>query len=136
MLNLKIQNIDLISKVLAGMDEITEIYRTAGENDLIVKIHVPDMQTFNQLLTRKLNAISDVNQIRSNMIVEIQKKRNGIKIKPGFGLKIWCKSCGRSIISQMVKTNVGGADYFFCGESCLVTFLNKWKELEKHKPSD
>ena len=111
---------------LKGLDEVSEAYVTTGQHDIVLKVHAPNMEALDQLVTKRLGVIEGVETASSSFVIETAKSFVGPVLRPGFGSKIRCDGCGDDIQNEegFVRT-IDGQALFFCDESCLTNFARK-----------
>ena len=64
-----------IDQVL-GLDEVQECHHITGEFSLLLKIRVRDMESLQQLLIHKLNALEGVRQTRTVIVLSTSKEES------------------------------------------------------------
>ena len=69
-LETKLSNSKEVADALKSLPEITEIYLTTGEHDVVVKVFVPDSASLEELILMKLNRIHGVEKCKSSFIME------------------------------------------------------------------
>ncbi len=111
---------------LKGLDEVSEAYVTTGQHDIILKVHAPNMEALDQLVTKRLGVIEGVETANSSFVIETAKSSVGPVLRPGFGFKIRCDGCGGEIKNGegLVRT-IDGQERFFCDESCITNSARK-----------
>ncbi len=62
------------------MPEVTECYNVSGNFDYMMKIHVPDMKTYQQFIINKLGAVESVAHIESTFVMNEEKMMYGIQV--------------------------------------------------------
>jgi len=118
----KVPDVSSIAQSLGQLDEVDAIYQTTGEHDLVVKVSVPDIRSFDEFLTRKLGQMAGVEYMRSDIVVDTVKERYGFTVRPGFGVRLFCALCKKQIAGEMVRGTIGEHEYFFCCQTCATTF--------------
>lgn len=121
----KLPNIKKTLKKIKDMDEVSEAYLTTGKYDIILKVHAPDMQTLNRLLTEKLNTIEGIDTISSSFIIETVLDLAGPVLRPNLGFKIKCDECGKIVGNEYITKVINKEYQFFCQQSCFLDFTRK-----------
>ena len=102
--------------------EVTELYITTGEHDLIARVSLPDMRALEDFVLKRLGSLPGIESYRSSFIVEAAKESWGPILRPGFGVKIPCRQCGKQILGEAVTSQVAGREVYFCCQTCRSTF--------------
>lgn len=118
-LRTRLPNIKTVVEHLKDIDEVSEAYITTGQHDVILKIHTPNMQALNRLVTQKLSSLEGVETAYSSFVIETVKDIIGPVLRPNFGFKIDCENCGGIVGEGYVKKLTDGREHFFCSEPCL-----------------
>lgn len=71
-----------IDQVL-GIDEVQECHHITGEFSLLLKIRVRDMESLQQLLIHKLNALEGVRQTRTVVVLSTSKEESFVPTGEG-----------------------------------------------------
>lgn len=121
----KLPNIKKMIEKIKDMEEVSEAYLTTGQYDIILKVHVPDMQTLNKLLTDKLSVIEGIETISSSFIIETVLDLAGPVLRPNLGFKIKCDECGKIVGEEYVKKEIDKKNQFFCQQSCFLDSTRK-----------
>jgi DNA-binding Lrp family transcriptional regulator len=124
-LKTKLPNIKEIVSEFKKFDEVSEAYLTTGQFDIILKIQVPDMNSVDKFVTEKLRGIEGIETVHSSFVMENIKEFVGPTLRPNFGFKIDCETCGNKIGEKYSRENKEGVDYLFCSEACLSAFTRK-----------
>jgi len=67
--------LDKIAKKLSNFDEISEVYITVGEHNIIAHALIKDNDTFNEFLMNKIYKLEGVTKIDINIILKKMKTR-------------------------------------------------------------
>ncbi len=126
-LKTKIPNIKALVNEVKNFDEVSEAYLTTGQHDIILKIHVPNMQAVDVLVTQKLSSIEGIETIHSSFVIETIKEVFGPILRPDFGFKIECDNCSNIIGEGYVTNLVDNKEVFFCSNNCSKEFSRKSK---------
>ncbi|MEO0637029.1 MAG: Lrp/AsnC family transcriptional regulator [Pseudomonadota bacterium] len=60
---------DRFRKAVAGLDEITGVYRMSGDTDYMIAARVPDMRAYDRLYSRLIERI-DLSDVASSFVME------------------------------------------------------------------
>lgn len=123
----RLQNIKSVVEQLRDIDEVSEVYLTTGNYDIILKVHVPDIQTLDRLVTHQLSSLEGVETAESSFVIETVKDIAGPVLRPNLGFKIKCDNCGEIVVEKYVKKIVDDKEYYFCREPCFLAFTRKSK---------
>jgi DNA-binding Lrp family transcriptional regulator len=63
-----------IAKKLAKLPDITEVYTTIGEYDIVSKIRTADMDTLKELVEKKLRMTKGIHEIRTSVVFDSFKE--------------------------------------------------------------
>ena len=66
-------------KAVADMDEITDVIRTSGETDYLLKAVVPDMKAYDQLYQRLIGRI-ELSDVSSSFVMEEIKSTTALPL--------------------------------------------------------
>ncbi len=123
----RLPNIKSVIEQLRDIDEVSEAYITTGQYDIILKVHVPDMQTLDRVVTHQLSSLEGVVTAESSFIIETVKDIAGPVLRPNLGFRIECDNCGEIIEDKYVKNVIDEKEFYFCREPCLLAFTRKSK---------
>jgi DNA-binding Lrp family transcriptional regulator len=123
----RLPNIKAVVEQLRDIDEVSEVYLTTGQYDIILKLHVPDMQTLDRLVTLQLSSLEGVETAESSFIIETVKDIAGPVLRPNLGFKIECDNCGEIVAETYVMKIIDDREYYFCREPCFLAFTRKSK---------
>ncbi len=71
--------LDFIERIKA-IPQVTECYNVSGNFDYMLKIHVPDMKSYQEFLLNSLGAIESVAHVESTFVMNEEKHEFGICI--------------------------------------------------------
>ncbi len=77
-MNKEIAN-DFVSRI-RGIKEVTECYNISGEFDYLLKIHAPDMKSYQEFLINVLGTIESLGSIQSSFVMDEIKNNYGLNI--------------------------------------------------------
>jgi DNA-binding Lrp family transcriptional regulator len=75
-LNITIESRDLddVSRALAELDEVTDVYEVTGESDIVAIVEANDVVDFRNMLKNKILKIDGVKTTVSSVIMYVHKK--------------------------------------------------------------
>jgi len=75
-LNVTIESRDLndVSKALAELDEVSDVYEVTGESDIVAIVEADDVVDFRNMLKNKILRIDGVKTTVSSVIMYVHKK--------------------------------------------------------------
>lgn len=120
-----------IAQDVTQWDEVTEAHLTSGEQDLILKVSVPDMRALEDFLMNKLSQIPGVESSRSSFVIETVKEQLGPALKPGFGVRLFCAHCRKEIMGEIIRRTMGEHEFYFCCTTCASVFEEQRKVSSK-----
>ncbi len=118
-----------IGEEVRQMDEVSDAYFTTGEHNLTVKVSVPDLKALEEFVTEKLGAVKGLLSIRSELVTGTVKEHHDSYLRPGHGVRIPCQTCKRDIRGDLVRSNIGGHEFYFCCTSCESIFKKERESL-------
>ncbi len=118
--------IEKIASKLAKRQEVRGIYLTTGENNLTLRVVVDSLNEL-QSFTETLDWDFGVKQNSSQMIVRIFKDDQAVLVKPGMGVRLQCETCNGEIAGKPFTLKVAGRERFFCCQTCLGKFHEKYE---------
>jgi len=124
LLKTKLPNINSVLEQIQKIIEISEIYITTGQSDIILKIYAPDMQSVEKIIMEKIGKLEGVETSQSNFVMETIKNVSGPVLRPNFGFKIKCEKCGE-LVRDTFSIKIEDKDEFFCSEKCLSEYIRK-----------
>ena len=68
---------------ILGLDEVQECHHITGEFSLLLKIRVRDMESLQQLLIHKINALEGVRQTRTVIVLSTSKEESFVPVGEG-----------------------------------------------------
>jgi Lrp/AsnC family leucine-responsive transcriptional regulator len=67
-------------QLLAGMPEVQEVYRVAGEDGYLVKVRIADADALGRLLRERINAIPSVRSTKTAIVLQTLKENRQLPI--------------------------------------------------------
>ncbi len=115
-----------IADRLAKRQEVRGIYLTTGENNLTLRVVVDSLNEL-QRFTETLDRDFGVKQNSSQMIVRIFKDDQAVLVRRGMGIHLQCETCNGEIAGKPFTLKVAERERFFCCQTCLGKFREKYE---------
>lgn len=64
-----------IARKLSELEDVTEVYTTLGEHDIIAKIRTRDLESLKNIVEKELIRIRGINEIRTSIVFDCVKER-------------------------------------------------------------
>lgn len=116
---------------LSEMEEVTGIFATTGEGNIILRVFVSDPKGLHEFITRRLGVETSFQVLSSQIITKTIKDEQIIRIAPGSTLRLECGFCGGAVRGEPFTLKVGNVDRFFCCKVCMNLYLEKYGERLK-----
>jgi DNA-binding Lrp family transcriptional regulator len=125
LINAKPQAVSRIAEELGRLDEVKELYVTSDSDAAIVSRISGEMA---RLLTiqDRIN-LTDVNNVRVIPIKSAIKNSN--LSLASSSITITCAYCDKKVTEGAVRKKFDDKDYFFCCNTCLREFDEKYRQL-------
>jgi len=117
----KAANIADVLKELRGLDEITDIYLTTGERNVVCIARVIDLKSLEGLLEKFSNLGVP---FEVSMILSVEKK-----LPPIFTsmVKLTCDYCGKEITGKPITYTIHNREFYLCCPTCYREFRRNVK---------
>lgn len=63
-----------VAKKLGALEDVTEVYTTLGEHDIVAKIRTRDLESLKKLVERDMIKIGGINEIRTSIVFDCIKE--------------------------------------------------------------
>ncbi len=117
------------SKVIEKLEfipELTNLYSTTGEYNLLAKIITSNKSYLEQIM-QKISSINGINSLSYQIIIKIIKDSPNISIEKEVSLKINCDYCDNNLQPSSSKIlSEGSFEKYFCCNSCLILYKQKY----------
>lgn len=124
-INAKPHAVGRITEELQRLDEVKELYVTSDSDAAIVSRISGEMQRILAIQDR-IN-LSDVNNVRVIPIKSAFKNAN-ISLASS-SITITCAYCDKKVTEGAVRKKLDDRDYFFCCNTCLGAFEEKYRKV-------
>jgi DNA-binding Lrp family transcriptional regulator len=122
------QSSDIANK-LASIPQVRGVYKMTGEHNIIIKVimtHHPEY--LEEFIKTKIANIEGIKSASYQMITKTIKDDQSIPVmKEGIFLKIKCDYCDNDIFKDAKLMRVGQYERYFCCNSCLTLYKQKYK---------
>jgi len=116
---------------LSEMEEVTGVFATTGEGNLLLRVFVSDPKGLHEFITRRLGVEPSLQILSSQIITKTLKDEQLIRIAPGSNLRVDCEFCGGAVRGEPFTMKVGRIDRFFCCKVCKNSYAKKYGERLK-----
>lgn len=122
------QSVDIASK-LASIPQVRGVYKMTGEYNIITKVIMAQHPEYlEEFIRTKIACMDGIKSATYQMITKIIKDDQSIPvIKEGAFLKIKCDYCDNDIFKDAKQLRVGQYERYFCCNSCLTLYKQKYK---------
>jgi len=131
----KSPELENIGKELAEIEEIREVHVTTGAFGIMAKVEVNNIAELEELLTKKLNKIPGITNLKTSIIVKTVKEEYGVLVQPEAVVQFRCAFCGGIIVEEPYIEEINGVKYYFHGKACADGFKERLKRSEEKDSS-
>ncbi len=125
LVNVKPHAVSRVAEELAGLEEVKELYVTSDSEAAIVSRVSGDMQRILSIQDR-IN-LTDVNNIR---VIPVKSASRKVTLPlASSSITITCAYCDKKVTEGAVRKRFDDKDYFFCCNTCLGAFEEKYRKL-------
>ncbi len=125
LVNVKPHAVSRVAEELAELEEVKELYVTSDSDAAIVSRVSGDMQRTLSIQDR-IN-LTDVNNIR---VIPVKKASRKVTLPlASSSITITCTYCDKKVTEGAVRKKFDDKDYFFCCNTCLGAFEEKYRKL-------
>lgn len=75
------QRIATFERDVALLEEVQECYHLAGDADYLLKVHVKNMEEYQNFLTTKLSAIENISNVKSSFVMKEIKRETKLPVE-------------------------------------------------------
>lgn len=121
-----------ISREISAFPEAREVYRTAGDFELVAKLFLDDMDALEEFLTKKLGRVEGIKKIKNYLVIKGAKEEDKVLIKTKKRIILKCEFCVCEIPHEPHTITMDGKEHYFCCTHCAKAYKT---ELEiAHEP--
>lgn len=125
LVNAKPQAVSRIAEELRGLEEVKELYVTSDSEAAIVCRISGDMQRILSIQDR-IN-LTDVNNIS---VIPVKSASRKVTLPlASQSITITCAYCDKKVTEGAVRKKIDDKDYFFCCNTCMGAFEEKYNKL-------
>jgi DNA-binding Lrp family transcriptional regulator len=125
LVNVKPHAVSRVAEELAGLEEVKELYVTSDSDAAIVSRVSGDMQRILSIQDRI--DLTDVNNIR---VIPVKSASRKVTLPLASSIiTITCAYCDKKVTEGAVRKKLDDKDYFFCCNTCLGAFEEKYRKL-------
>lgn len=125
LVNVKPHAVSRVTEELAGLEEVKELYVTCDSDAAIVSRVSGDMQRILSIQDR-IN-LTDVNNIR---VIPVKSASRKVTLPlASSNITITCAYCDKKVTEGAVRKKFDDKDYFFCCNTCLGAFEEKYRKI-------
>jgi len=124
-INAKPHAVGRITEELRGRDEVKELYVTSDSDAAIVSRISGDMARL--LTVQDRIDLTDVNNVRVIPVKSAFKNAN--LSLASSSITITCAYCDKKVTEGAVRKKLDDKDYFFCCNTCLGAFEEKYRKI-------
>ncbi len=125
-INVDLSKMAKVVEQLAEMEEVTGVFATTGEGNLLLRVFVSDPKGLHEFITRRLGTETSFQILSSQILTKTLKDEQLIRIAPGSNLRLECEFCGGAVRGDPFTLKVGKIDRFFCCTVCLNSYSEKY----------
>lgn len=126
-LRVKAGDTNSVSKKLAGVEEVSCIFVTTGENNITLRVNCDDLKQFQDFLSKRLPQVVKGEVVSSQLIVSAAKEEQPIRLTNDIPIKLKCDYCkGDITVSRPYNIKVGQSYHYFCCRTCRRSYLDKY----------
>lgn len=118
------KEIESITEKLLEMEEICEVYQTAGSFDIAIKVEVGNFAKLEKLVSM-LSNIPGVKGLKSSLIIKAPRELCIARISEGDEIQFRCPFCHAAISEEPYVETINGRKHFFHSKECYVAYVTK-----------
>lgn len=127
-------DLNAIAEKLAGMKEVREVYVASGSFGVLAKVEVDDMRQLEELVTRRIGEIPEIESSKSSILVRTVKEEYGVTVKSEVGLRLKCPFCNSLISGDPYVEEIRGVPHYFSGKACAEAYKERYAEGGRKSP--
>jgi DNA-binding Lrp family transcriptional regulator len=126
------QNIDRVAMSLARMEEVTGVFITTGEENLVVRVSSEDVEGLQRFVGSKLARHLEGELVSDDVVTRTLKDERSTRLKESATIRLRCDFCGQEITSSRpYNIQVGSTYHYFCCRTCRKSYLEKHRSRIK-----
>lgn len=132
LIRLKARDLESVVHALKKMEEVSEVYQTTGEKNVVCKAIVQRSAEVKDVLARISRL--EVSDLESQLVLSTTKEEYEMGIGPEIGVTLRCEYCGSTIAGAPHKFKIHNREHYFCCPVCLYNYRKKIKLVSTAKP--
>jgi|SRR5581483_31758 len=120
------QSVNIANK-LSSIPIVQGIYVMTGDFNLMVKVIAEKPEHIEAFIREKLAVIKGVRSVSYHIVARTIKEEQTIPLKENMAVKLKCHYCENEISSDPKTLEVGEFQRYFCCNSCLTLYKQKYK---------
>jgi len=116
-----------IADSLVAIPEVKSIYMMTGDFNIIAKVVVQNPEYLEELVRGKISEIQEIKSVSYHIVTRTIKEEQSVHVKAGLSLKISCDYCDDEILKSAKVLQVGKFERYFCCNSCLTLYKEKYR---------
>jgi DNA-binding Lrp family transcriptional regulator len=116
--------IEDITETLLGIDEICEVYQTAGSFDVALKVEVGNFAKLEKLIS-KLGNIPGVKGLKSSLIIRAHRELCIARMHEGDEIQFRCTFCHPVISEEPYVKVIEQQKHYFHSKECYKAYMAK-----------
>lgn len=125
-------SVDNISRKLSEMNEVREVYLSAGSHNIVAKVETRDSESLGRLTTTSLKAIKGIMGMSSLILTRAEKEEYGGTIESHSLVQFKCKFCNAPILGKPYIEIIDGVRYYFSAPECVEAYKQKRESKPSH----
>lgn len=113
-----------ITETLLKMDEICEVYQTAGSFDVALKVEAGNFAKLERLIS-KLGNIPGVKGLKSSLIIRAYRELCIARMREGDEIQFKCPFCHAVISEEPYVETIEGKRRYFHSKECYKAYMAK-----------
>ncbi len=130
----KSSDLDKIAEKLGEMKEVREVYVGTGSFGVLAKVEVDNIGQFEELVTRRISQIPEIESAKSSILVRAVKEEYGVTVKSQVGLRLKCPFCNSPISGEPYVEEIRGVPHYFSGKACADAYKERFAEKGQKRP--
>ena len=115
------------SKKLSALEQVSGLFVTSGENNIILKVSCTDTRELQDLLNARLPRLVDGEVVSSQMIMDTVKDEQLVSLSNDISVSLKCDYCKGEIASDRpYNIRVGEGYHYFCCRTCRKSYMDKY----------
>ncbi len=119
----KARDLEGVVSALKKMEEISEVYQTTGEKNVVCKAIVQGRGEVKDVLD-KISRL-EISDLESQLVLSTVKEEYEMGIGPEIGVTLRCEYCGSTIAGAPHKFKIHNREHYFCCPICLRNYRKK-----------